>query len=349
MFEDGGAAAIERAVLEAHPGAAMQAYPFGENNDTELVDYLALRVDAPVPHWLVVSRGFTELGEKLEEDPALSGWGFELTCRLPADASDDDFRWVAGAMMNVSRYLADKITFLEAYNHILVAEPTLQSALTAVVVIDDPELPRTESENGQFSFFQMVGLTADESEAVNEWNAAALLDLMRARDPLLLTDPSRSSLLLETAFAAEVNAGRDRDGSSIGVHYGVPLLWRVDGDVIEIHVATEAVPLFHAAVRGRLVHGNSMFLFGDRRRSVRPDGSIAIHSQVNVALHAEDGRSAVERHDGTPMAVIRMNDRAIDQLRTLLSAAPGTYVLPALPRVRFVVATSERFRDPTYP
>lgn len=352
MFDDDGETAIARAIGAAHPGAALEVRPFPVGHDTELTDYLAVRIDnVPVPHWLFVSRGFTELGEKTQEDPEISGWGFELTCRVPLEASDAEIRWAENAMLSVSRYLADKITFLERYNYLPVNDGAGSAgcSLRALVVVDDIAMVNTESRNGHFAFFQIVGLTGDEYEAVTEWDAAAIVDLIRARNPLLLTEPKRPSLLADPHFARAVNEGRQRDGSSVGAVYGVSVLWRLDQRNIELHLTTDAVATFISSMRRRLAHGNSMSIFGDRRKSVRPDGSIAIRSQVNVALHAEAGRSAIERPDGTPTAVIRLGSAAIEELTTTLVATPGTYVLAALPTVRFVVVTPERFSEPTYP
>lgn len=349
MFDDDAETAIAEAIHLAHPGALPEVHSFPEGHGTELTDFLAVRVERPVPHWLFVSRGFTELGEKIEEDPDLSGWGFELTCRLPLHAGERDVAWVRSAMLGVSRYLADKITFLEAFNSLPIGERPEGTSLSAVVVVDDIVLRRAESKNGQFVFFQMVGLTEDEYEALGDWDAASIVELIRERDPHLFTDPTRASRMAEPNFARSVNAGRERDGSSVGVLYGVPVLWRLIGQEIELHLSTEAVPVFVAAMRRRLAHGNGMLLFGDRRKSIRADGSIAIRSQVNVSLYPEEGRSAVERADGTPTAVLRFGTPAIARLESVLSKAPGTYALPELPRVRFVVVTPERFRDPAYP
>jgi hypothetical protein len=175
------------------------------------------------------------------------------------------------------------------------------------------------------------------------------VDLIRVKDPLFLLDPKRASYMRETAFARQVAEGRERDGSSTGVLYGVPILWFLDHRDIDLHLSVDAVHIVKAAGKNRLVHGNPMILFGDRRKSVRPDGSLVLRSQVNVALRPEDGISGVDNDDGNKVAVIRLNEDAIGQLATVLKAKPGTYVLPALPRVRFVVVTAKRFSEPTYP
>ena len=55
--------------------------------------------ESPQPHWHFVTFGLTDLGDKDSPDPDHSGYGFELTCRVPltqkvvqlADAFIDQF------------------------------------------------------------------------------------------------------------------------------------------------------------------------------------------------------------------------------------------------------------------
>lgn len=349
MYDVDGELAIERALRGAHPTATLERLPLPEGGPTELAGCLATRLELPVPHWLLVSRGFTELGDKVEEDPELSGWGFELTCRLPVRGDDLDLAPVARWMHSVGRYLADKITFLEPFQHIPVVDPSEDETVRGLIVVEDPELAPTQSRNGAFAFFQLVVLTADEYEAVADWDTQALVALLHERDPLLLGDSKRTSLLRDPDFALAVEEGRQRDGSSIAIRYGVPLLWVQDHRDIDIHLSVEAVPIVDAALRSRLAYGNPMALFGDRRKVIRPDGSIALRSQVNVILRLEDGISSVEDEDGTRSAVIRFGERALRELAGVLAEEPGTYSVPALPRVRFIVASRERFAEPSYP
>ena len=44
---------------------------------------------APVPHWHYVTYGFSELYAKESSDAATSGYGFELTFRLAAEAAEN--------------------------------------------------------------------------------------------------------------------------------------------------------------------------------------------------------------------------------------------------------------------
>ena len=350
MFELDGDFAIEQALLAAHPGAQLFRFAIPNPGKLELAGWVAVRVGGAVPHWLVVSRGFTELGEKVEEDPDVSGWGFELTCRLPGRSIEDhDFGWVMRWMQGVADYLSDKVTLLEAYHHMPMWKAAREDEIAAVVFVDDIELAPTRSQNGSFVFLQMVGVTAGEYDALVSWDARGLVELIRERDPLFLMDVERRSYLHDPAFARLVEEGRERDGSSTGVLYGGSILWFEDAREIQVHLDVEAARAVRGSAKARLAHGNPMLFYGDARKTVRPDGSLVLRSQVNIALRPEDGPSEIAEVEGRKVAVIRLNADAVRELGEKLEDQPGTYVLRALPRVRFVVVSAERFREPRYP
>lgn len=47
--------------------------------------------------------------------------------------------------------------------------------LTALVFTCDPELPSIDTPNGKVGFIQIVGIAADELEAMQIWNTLACL------------------------------------------------------------------------------------------------------------------------------------------------------------------------------
>ncbi|MBX3261719.1 MAG: suppressor of fused domain protein [Labilithrix sp.] len=350
MFDADGETAIERALRRAHPGAAPARFAARPAGKDAIAGCLAARVEEPTPHWLVVSRGFTELGDKLEEDPEISGWGFELTCRLPARSSEaPDLGWIMDWMQRVADDLAARVSFLDPYHHMEIQPAAQGDDVAAIVFVEDVRLEPTRSQNGAFYFLQMVGLTRDEYAALHAWDARGLVDLVRERDPLLLLDRGRASLLADPGFAAAVDEGRERDGSSTGVLYGVALLWLFEGDELRVHLDVDAAAAVRAAMRSRLRHGKAMMLFGDRRKNVRPDGSLALRSQVNLALKPEEGPSEIVSDDDGPTCLLRLGPDAIDELARELPETPGSAALASLPGVSFVVTTRERLREPGYP
>ncbi|OJY17992.1 MAG: hypothetical protein BGO98_10000 [Myxococcales bacterium 68-20] len=350
MFVDDGETAIARALLEAHPGSKLLRLGEPRPGKRARLGCVAIRASAPVPHWLVVSRGFTELDEKVEDDPELSGWGFEITCRLPVRATKRDLAWALGRMQGVADHLADAVSFLESYHHMPAPAATAKDDIAGLVFVEDSELPTTRSRNGVFAFFQMIGLTTAEYEALGAWDCRGLVDLVRERDPLFLLESTRASYLSDPSFALAVEEGREREGSSTGALHGVAIRWFAARDELQVHLSVATAGLVRAAVKARLSHGKPMSFFGDRLRTVRPDGSLTLNSQVNVELRAEGGAAEIaDAEDGGRTCLIRLGRKAVAELETVLRDSPGTYVLPSLPAVRFVVVTAERLSDPAYP
>jgi suppressor of fused-like protein len=346
-----GEAVIERAILDAYPGCEPLAFGLSDERDSKfpLAGCFATRLDEPVPHWLLVSRGFTELHEKVEGDPDVSGWGFELTCRVPARTDEPDFGWVLEWMQGIADYLATSGTFLEPFHNMPMMEPRHEDDLCALVFVEDVALGSTRSANGKLEFLQMVGITRGEHEALKHWDGSGFVDLLRERDPLLMTDAERTTYANDPHFVRAVSEGRERDGSSMGVMPGVSVLWFQEPNELQIHLRTDVVAMVKTAMADRLRHGYRLILLGDRRAKDNDDGTRTLHTHTNVVLCPEPGVSEVEEKDGIKAALLRFDAEAMVQVVEILSETPGSYVLPAVPRVRFIVATRERFADPHYP
>ncbi len=252
-------------------------------------------------------------------------------------------------MQGIADYLAQSGAFLEPGHNMPMGEPRSQDDLCALVFVEDIALRPTRSANGSLAFLQMLGLTRGEHEALKRWDSRSVVGLLRERDPLLLTDAKRKTYANDPDFVRAVSEGHERDGSSMGVLPGVSVLWFQEPNELQIHLRTDVVAIVKTAMADRLRHGNRLLLLGDRRAKDNEDGSRTLHTQVNVVLSPESGESVVEEKDGIKAALLRFDAEAMVQVVEMLSDAPGSYVLPALPRVRFVVAARERFADPHYP
>ena len=203
--DDDGEAAIETAILAVYPGADILRFGSRKCRTFQLAGCVAMRVEEPVPHWLLVSRGFTELGEKEEEDPDVSGWGFELTCRVPAPSEEVEFGWVIDWMQGIADSLAAEGTFLEPFHNMPMTDASSDDEICALVFVEDVALHPSTSRNGKFSFLQMVGLTTGELEALYRWSARPMVELMRQRNPLFLID-KRESYLRDVLSSQRPNA-----------------------------------------------------------------------------------------------------------------------------------------------
>ncbi|MEX1131836.1 MAG: suppressor of fused domain protein [Flavobacteriales bacterium] len=151
-------------------------------------------------HIHVVSYGLSELYYNEEAaGQEFSKLGFELTFRVKRNEGDDrDPTWVTVVMNNLARYLLKSGRWFEVNQFVPAGGPLctdMQTEITGVVFALDTELGRMDTPHGEVSFLQMVGITtaelsrlqADPSmEAVE-----TLIEELRARDPLLVTDMER--------------------------------------------------------------------------------------------------------------------------------------------------------------
>ncbi|WP_028648821.1 suppressor of fused domain protein [Nocardiopsis sp. CNT312] len=182
-----------------HPGVRPLTVQFPPGDgDGGLNGVLAYPLEG---HWLLVTFGLTELGEKTSAEPRVSGAGFEFTCRIPREDGDET---VPAWVLRVLRALADR--FLDGADldvgHWIVTPAPLggdpaNGAMTSLVIVHDTELRAMATDNGLVAFFQLVGLMAEEGAQVQEAGTAApLVALLRDRDSRMLTDPARAPVRL---------------------------------------------------------------------------------------------------------------------------------------------------------
>lgn len=145
--------------------------------------------------WLFVTFGLTELYDKESEDADVSGWGFELTMRVPR--GDDDQQppqWPLTLLAQLGEYVYSSGSPFGPGHRLDPGGPITGSPdtrLTAVAFAADPELPSLRTTNGSVDFLQVVGITHDELEQMKQSSTAAVLEQLSGQAPRLETDPSR--------------------------------------------------------------------------------------------------------------------------------------------------------------
>ncbi|MBB6118454.1 hypothetical protein FHS13_000382 [Nocardiopsis algeriensis] len=170
----------------------------GETSDGGLDGVLAYPLDG---HWLLVTFGLTELGEKTSDEPRVSGAGFEFTCRIPREDRDKS---VPAWILRVLHALADHFlsgSDLDVGHWIVTPSPLggdpANGDMTSLVIVPDVDVRAMDTDNGIVLFFQLVGLKADEGADVQKAGTAApLVALLRDRDPRMLTNPGRETVRL---------------------------------------------------------------------------------------------------------------------------------------------------------
>lgn len=192
----------------------------------EEVTLHALDLQAPdtPPQWHLVTRGLTELDAKESPDRSRSGWGFELTLRLPRGEDEEGEEaaraqeWAANFLTNLAAYVWTSGNACAAGHHLDLRGPIklkTHTPITAAALVRDPGLGSIDTDFGSVEFLQVVGLHAEELELCRSWNTEGVLRLLAEEDPWLVTRLDRPSLLADPSRAARVGRLAARDGSSL--------------------------------------------------------------------------------------------------------------------------------------
>jgi hypothetical protein len=224
-------------------------------------------------HWHYVTYGFSELYDKESEDPEVSGWGFELTFRLaPLPKERKPPFWPVSFLQNLARYVFRTGNVFALGHHIDLSGPIAlehaETSIRAALFARDPQLEPIQTPNGRLEFLQVVGITADELEATQEWNAEGLLDVLSQGNSLLITDLTRPSVRTAPEKAELIRQGTERDGSSCGVLSNDQTRWFVrsgkTGERVQLTVGAAIAPRLGRLLRGRIPHRRDFTLAGDK-------------------------------------------------------------------------------------
>ena len=222
--------------------------------------------NAEPAHWHLITFGFSELYTADEaDDPAVSGYGFELTLRLPGPLADAPPDWALDLLQSLGRYVFESGHPFLAGDQLRCDGPIapLPAPLAGISFAPDPALPPAlATPNGEVQLLQVVGLHPDELDAALAWSCEGLLALLAQRDPLLLTDPERGSLLADADAEAQIRTGIARDGSSLGSALTPSVRWEPEGDGFRLTLGARAVNTLRDLLRGRTLHGKPFSLVG---------------------------------------------------------------------------------------
>lgn len=152
-------------------------------------------------HFHIVSYGLSQL--YYDEESAgeeFSKWGFELTFRIKKINGEkaSDQMWALNLMQNLAKYVFNNNKWFEEYHAVDISgpiRPGYDSAITALLFVQDPELGIIDTPHGQVQFLQIVGLTDKEyddlklSRATN--SVKEFISQLIINNPLLITDVTK--------------------------------------------------------------------------------------------------------------------------------------------------------------
>jgi hypothetical protein len=212
-----GWAAIDRALAELYPGQVPHQFaserPYDLEGRAPLPAVAGYEGRGPA-HWHLVGYGLSELFEKTSPDPEHSGFGFELTLRLPRPAGEQaPPAWAVRLMQALGHYVLSGHAELDTGHLVDLGGPLAPArvgegdeprpcALEGVVLVPDPRLCAIDTPFGRVLFLQLFGLTRDELEPMTGWSLERKVGLVMEHDPLAITDPARGSMREDRRKAA---------------------------------------------------------------------------------------------------------------------------------------------------
>ncbi len=140
----------------------------------------------------------------------------------------------------------------------LGADTEIQSVAFAL----DPELGEIDTAHGKVEFLQMVGITRDEARAIKRWSSTGMLELLAARDPLMLTSLDRPSLLADPRTRAVIAERTEREGSSSAASFTTQLAYLQQEEGVTLQVGAIAVEDLVALLEGRIPFDRDFSLMG---------------------------------------------------------------------------------------
>ncbi|HLT29114.1 MAG TPA: suppressor of fused domain protein [Myxococcaceae bacterium] len=272
------------------------------------------------PHWHFVTFGLSELFDKVSEDADRSGYGFELTLRVASDDAEHPPVWPVGLLQSLAGYVLQTGHPFSAGHTFNLQGPITDVAptgLTGLVFTPDRSVKATSSRNGRVAFLQLVGLTEDERAAAKAWSTDGLLGLLGERDPLLVTDLDRESLLTDPQMAQRIEAGAAAQGSTMAALLVPGLRWEgMLGAAFTLDLPSAIIEDFKRLIAGRLLHGRPLSL-------AAPDQDA--DEQVRFVTAATPG---VEDTGG--LLEIRLTPPLVETLRQALQPKAGVHRLQGL-------------------
>jgi suppressor of fused len=322
-----GWAAIDRALApiykttepHAHFGTVLP-YSLGGNDPIHGIS-VYLRSD-PVPHFHFVTYGFSDLFQKETDDPEVSGFGFELTFRLARAADDEQVPpWTMDFLQNLGRYVFSTGNRFSAGHKMGLNAPIakLPTSITAVVFTDEPELGEIHSQFGKAKFLQIVGITDDEYRLIQEWSPTGLLEILKRRLPLLVTDLARKSTLADAATSIVVKKRVELEGSTEELTSAGDLTFDTS-EGLRIELGALYAAAIPRAMRGRIRHGRPYTMRG-------PGGALHLRASVEPKIIVDGNEATLEL---TPEVATELEAR-------LRPGLVGDYRFELWPALRIVV------------
>ena len=280
---------------------------------------------SPQPHFHFVTYGFSELYEKESDDPEYSGFGFELTFRLACGESDEEPPpWPLSFLQNLARYVFSSGNAFDERHHMTLNGPIAigeETGITAIVLIQDPQLKEMDTRNGHVKFLQIVGLCGDEYELIQEGYFDQIANRVSEIAPLSVTNIYRSSILEDEVVRNEITAEEPKVSQS--EVFGTVAEWAESNDQFEVRIGATIVAQLKSLLSGRLAEGDPVAVYGK-----------------GTGIVFEPGESVAWRYD-EPLLLISLPKEVATHFADNLEPVRGIYQCDSCPNFSISVVPIE--------
>lgn len=151
----------------------------------------------------IVTYGMTELYANEEAfGGEWNGWGYEMTMKLD-EPDTESCIWAINMLGNLARYTNTTERYFESGQFAAGQGTSLHigtdSLITALIIVNDTEVPTIDTVYGKTEFLQLVGITQKELEAIkaDRTRVEELVEKMKEDNPDLVTDMKRTKSYIE--------------------------------------------------------------------------------------------------------------------------------------------------------
>jgi hypothetical protein len=285
-------------------------------------------------YWQYVSMGFSNLySEGLDDDGADYFCKFELTLRLKAFSEESPPLWPLQLMQNIAHYIFSTGNRFNQYEHFHLNGPIvrLPGVTNEVIVFNiDPELGVLDTDAGEVTMLQMVGITLDEYAQMKKWRVDKFLGLLESKNLLNILDPYRKSILEDLKCKQIVSDGIKKDGSSYGTEFTDELTVKKSNNIFSVTVSVLSIPSILDALQTRLSFARDFKLIG-------PEEVLKFSTAKTSRIYIENKES----DDEINCLTVELCPKAIEELAFHLKPERGTYKLASVPNFAIVVTPAE--------
>ena len=313
-----------------HLAALAGADPVAVHGELEFSDGVAVlvyRFDQPVSHYLYVTHGISQTNSS----QPVAGLQTELSLRVPL--TEEPPTWPVHRLRRLAAYLRESGDSLEPGHYMDLRSPVCTDAtLSAFIFVNDPILELSISPTGWVRFIYAVAVTADELEAALRWDPLKFAGVLGDSIPLGLSDPRRSSLLIDASSLPLITSHTEAEGSSISAvsssYFAVDESGRID---MTAQAAADVV----RAMRWRLGYDRTFAVMGagngvEAWLRFLPDENAASSS----VTFSRDSPGKQRRTQEPPLSAhitVEVNRALRHEIMAVLEAEPGTYRMRSAP------------------